>query len=514
MSKKVLLMILDGWGIAPEGEKQYSAIHQADTPFFDRIWQNELHSELTTHGIAVGLPENQMGNSEVGHINLGTGRVVYQNLLKINLAIRDGSLSKNKVLLDAFSYAKSENKKVHIMGLASDGGVHSHIDHLKAICEIASNQESTPLFIHAFTDGRDTDPKSGIGFLEDLEKHFEKTTGTLASIMGRYYAMDRGQNWDRTAKAYHALTDGEGESKIPAEKWKDVMRAKYEKGETDEFIKPIVLTRNEKPIATIDEGDVVICFNFRTDRSRQITEALTQRDFEEHQMEKIDLRYITMTPYDKSFKDVKTLFEEENLKNTLGEVLSKREKKQIRIAETIKYPHVTYFFNGGREQEFEGEERIMIDSPDVSTFDKKPEMSAEKIKEAIIPKLESKEPDFICLNFANADMVGHTGDMDAAIKACETVDTNAELISRAALKNDYVVLIVSDHGNCDKIKNSDGSTFTAHTTNPVPCVLLGYKDDIQLMDGKLGDVAPTILSIMGIEIPNEMSGEILISAKE
>ena len=366
------------------------------------------------------------------------------------------------------------------------------------------------MFIHAFTDGRDTDPKSGIGFLEELEKHLQESSGRLATIMGRYYAMDRGKNWERTAKAYKAMVKGEAETKTEVKKWKDAVKQKYENKETDEFIKPIVLSENDQPIATIEEGDVVLCFNFRTDRGRQITEALSQKDFPEQGMKKMDLRYLTMTRYDETYVNVGVIFESENLKNTLGEVLEKKGKKQIRIAETIKYPHVTFFFSGGREKEFEGEERIMIDSPDVPTFDEKPEMSAEGIRDAIIPKLKEEAADFICLNFANADMVGHTGEMDAAIKACETVDSCAKAITEAAVEKGYAVLIIADHGNSDKMKNPDGSPFTAHTTNPVPCILLGGPNKATLHDGKLGDVGPTVLKLMGIEKPEEMSGKVMV----
>lgn len=503
-------MILDGWGITKKGEEDISAIAQANTPFIDKAWQENPHSQLKTDGIAVGLPEGQMGNSEVGHINLGAGRVVYQELVKINLAIDDHNLHKNKTLLDALQHAKKNNRKVHFMGLVSDGGIHSHVNHLKALCSIAAEQEVDQVYIHAFTDGRDTDPKSGIGFIEDLEEHLQDSSGRLATIMGRYYAMDRGKNWERTAKAYKAMVKGEAETKTEASKWKEAVKQKYENKETDEFIKPIVLTEKDKPLATIDEEDVVLCFNFRTDRGRQITEALTQKDFPEQEMKKLSLRYLTMTRYDETYENVGVIFESENLKNTMGEVLEKEGKKQIRIAETIKYPHVTFFFSGGREKEFDGEERIMVDSPDVPTFDEKPEMSAEGIRDAIIPKLEEEAADFICLNFANADMVGHTGDMDAAIKACETVDSCAKAVAEAAVEKGYAVLIIADHGNSDKMKNPDGSPFTAHTTNPVPCILLGGPEGAKLKDGKLGDVVPTILKLMGIEKPEEMSGSVLL----
>lgn len=510
MAKKVLLIVLDGWGITKEGEEDVSAIFQANTPFMDKICKEQPHSQLQTHGIAVGLPKGQMGNSEVGHINLGAGRVVYQELMKINMAIEDHSLHKNKLLIDTLNKAKKENRKVHFMGLVSDGGIHSQIDHLKALCTIAHEQDIKDLYIHAFTDGRDADPKSGIGFLEDLDEHMQNTTGKLASIMGRYYAMDRGKNWARTAIAYQALVHGKADKYAAASEWKKAMQQKYENKETDEFIKPIVLTKHNEPVATIGAGDVVICFNFRTDRARQITEALTQRDFPDHDMQKLDLHYLTMTRYAKTYEKVKVLFEKEILKNTLGEVLAKARKKQIRIAETIKYPHVTYFFNGGQEKEFEEEEHIMIDSPDVPTFDEKPEMSAEGIQIAIIPKLKEQSADFICLNFANADMVGHTGDMEGAIKACEAVDRCTQAVTEAALDAGYAVIILADHGNADRMKNPDGSPFTAHTINPVPCILLGIGKERKLNNGKLGDIAPTILLLMEIDIPDEMSGTVLI----
>lgn len=509
MKKKVLLAILDGWGIAPEEEQEYSAIVKARTPFMDKIWKEQPHSQLKTYGIAAGLPEGQMGNSEVGHINIGAGRVVYQTLVKINLAIKDRNLHKNKVLLDTLKHTKEKGKKVHIMGLVSNGGIHSHIDHLKSLCKIAYEQDVSEVYIHAFTDGRDADPKSGIKFLEDLQDYLKKTTGRLAGIMGRYYAMDRGKNWDRTAVAYQALVHGKAETKVETRNWKKKLQKKYDQDETDEFLKPIVLTERKKPVATIEEDDMVICFNYRTDRSRQITEALTQRDFPEHEMKKLDLQYITMTTYDKTFENIPVLFEREDLVNTLGEVLSKAGKNQIRIAETIKYPHVTYFFSGGKEEKFKGEERIMIDSPDVTTFDKKPEMSAEGIRDAIIPKLKEGKTDFVCLNFANGDMVGHSGKMEAAVKACETVDSCLKAVTETALDNNYIVLITADHGNADKMSNSDGSPFTTHTINPVPCILLGSNEKLKLQNGKLSDIAPTILNLMDLQIPEEMTGSIL-----
>tara|TARA_R110002020_G_scaffold254617_1_gene468333 strand:- start:10992 stop:12542 length:1551 start_codon:yes stop_codon:yes gene_type:complete len=512
--KKVILVIFDGWGIAPSGEKDASAIEKATTPFMDEIWKEQPHSQLKADGIAVGLPEGQMGNSEVGHINIGAGRVVYQMLVKINKAIEEGNLHKNEMLLNDFEVAKKQNKKVHIIGLVSDGGIHSHIRHLEALLEIAAEHQVKELFVHAITDGRDTDPKSGIGFLEEIEEHLQETTGKLAGIMGRYYAMDRGKNWKRTAKAYDALVRGTADTSVEAGKWKEALREKYENLETDEFIDPIVLTEGDRPVATINEGDVVICFNYRPDRMRQITQALTQEDFPDVGMHKMDLHFLTMTTYDRNYKNVKVLFEADDMKFTLGEVLSSQGKKQIRIAESIKYPHVTYFFNGGREEPFEGEERIMVDTVDVSTFDKAPQMSAMDIRDAIIPKLQEGYVDFVCLNFANADMVGHSGDIEATIKACETVDSCVAAIAKVALENDYAMIIIADHGNAEKMKNANGSPFTAHTTNPVPCILLRNGEKLELNDGQLADIAPTVLSLMGIDIPDEMSGQVIVNSSK
>lgn len=515
MIKKVILLLLDGWGIAPEDAKENSAIAKAYTPFMDRIRNEKLYSRIKTSGEAVGLREGQMGNSEVGHINLGAGRIVEQPLVRIDNAIENRGLHQNKILLDAFKLAEEENRKVHFMGLVSSGGVHSHIDHLKALCEIAANKSLSNVYIHAFTDGRDTDPKSGIDFLEELQEQLKITTGKLASITGRYYAMDRAGNLDRTSKAYNALVNGEAPIKVETDNWKKVMQEKYNEGQTDEFLEPVVLTNNKKPVATIEEGDIVVFFNFRTDRGRQLTEALSQKDFPGYNMKKLNLRFITMTRYDKYFDNVDVLFKKKDLKNTLGEVLARKNKSQIRIAETVKYPHVTYFFNGGREKEFPGEERIMIKSPDVSTFDEKPEMSAEGIRDAIIPRLKDKKVDFVCLNFANPDMVGHTGDFEATKKACEAADSCAQQVANAAMENGYTVVLIADHGNAEKMKNPDGSAYTAHTTNPVPCVIMGYNEkNIKLKNGKLGDIAPTILKIMEINQPSEMTGEILIAQKE
>lgn len=506
MDKKVLLMILDGWGIALN--KEVSAIDKARTPFMDSLYPKYPHSTLQASGLAVGLPEGQMGNSEVGHMNIGAGRVVYQDLVRINKAIEERELDKNPVLLKAFNYAKENGKNIHFIGLVSDGGVHSHIDHLKGLISIAQRNGVKNLFVHAFTDGRDTDPKSGLGFLKDLSEHMKKTTGQLASIVGRYYAMDRDKRWERVKLAYDLLTKGEGEK--TTDPFAAVQRS-YDNNVTDEFIKPIVITAADgNPLAVIRDGDVVLCFNFRTDRGRQITQVLTQQDLPEFQMKKLNLHYITLTVYDDTFRDVETIFGKDNLENTLGEVLAKAGKKQIRIAETEKYPHVTFFFSGGREDVFPGESRILCPSPKVATYDLKPEMSAPDIKDKIIPELDKKEPDFICLNFANPDMVGHTGVFEAAVKACETVDSCAQQVTEAAVKNGYTVLIIADHGNADVMINDDGTPNTAHTTNLVPCILVDDTYRGKLRNGKLGDLAPTILTLMGIPVPAEMTGNVLL----
>ena len=493
MDKKVLLMILDGWGIAPNPE--VSAIDKAKTPFIDSLFEKYPHSKLEASGLAVGLPEGQMGNSEVGHMNIGAGRVVYQDLVKINNAVKDGDLKDHPVLKEAFS----KGKKVHFLGLVSDGGVHAHIYHLKGLCDAAkANGLDENVFIHAFTDGRDTDPKSGLRFLEDLKNHCENSAGKVASIVGRYYAMDRDNRWERVKLAYDAMVNGEGE------KSKDMLsaiRKSYANGVTDEFIRPIIQVDEEgKPLASIEEGDTVICFNFRTDRGREITEVLTQRDFPDYSMKKLDLDYVTFSRYDEKYKD--------NLKNTLGEVLERNHKKQIRIAETEKYPHVTFFFSGGREKEFEGENRILCNSPKVATYDLQPEMSAFEIAKKINQELPKKEADFICLNFANADMVGHTGVFDAAVKACEAVDECASSVIETALANDYTIIVIADHGNSDVMVNEDGTPNTAHTTNLVPCIMVDKQDRLEVNDGKLGDLAPTIL--IGVDKPSEMTGNVLL----
>lgn len=506
MNKKVLLMILDGWGIAKN--LKVSAIDHAQTPYIKSLYSKYPHSKLEASGLAVGLPAGQMGNSEVGHMNIGAGRVVYQDLVRVNKAVEEKELDTNPVLVEALTYAKKNNKAVHLIGLVSDGGVHSHTDHLKGLCTIAANHGLKDVFIHAFTDGRDTDPKGGIGYLTDIKNHIVKTTGRIATVVGRYYAMDRDKRWERVKLAYDVMVHGTGE------KTTDVLKAiekSYEAGVTDEFIKPIVaVDANGQPLATIKDGDVVLCFNFRTDRGREITMALTQQDFHEQNMYKLNLHYVTLTNYDDSFVGVNVIFDKDNLVNTLGEIVSKAGKKQIRIAETEKYPHVTFFFSGGREEVFPGESRLMCPSPKVATYDLKPEMSANDIKDKIIPELEKRSADFICLNFANPDMVGHTGVFEAAVKACETVDKCNEAVTETARKNGYAIIIIADHGNADMMVNEDGSPNTAHTTNLVPCILVDDDYKGKLADGKLGDLAPTILTLMGVAIPKEMTGNILL----
>ena len=506
MNKKVLLMILDGWGIAKN--KAVSAIDNAKTPFVNSLYGKYAHGKLEASGLAVGLPAGQMGNSEVGHMNIGAGRVVYQDLVRVNKAIEEKELDKNPVLLEAFAYAKKNNKGVHYMGLVSDGGVHSHIDHLKGLITIAANNGIKDLFVHAFTDGRDTDPKGGYGYIKNVIDHLEKTTGSLASIIGRYYAMDRDKRWERVKLAYDVLVNGVGEkTTLPLAS----IQKSYDNVVTDEFIKPIVVVdANQKPIGTIKEGDVVLCFNFRTDRGREITEVLTQKNFPEQGMKKLSLYYITLTNYDDSFQNVKLIFDKDNLDKTIGEVVSAENKKQIRIAETEKYPHVTFFFSGGREEPFPGESRILCPSPKVATYDLAPEMSANDIKDKIIPELDKRSADFICLNFANPDMVGHTGVFAAAVKACETVDSCAQKVTEAALRNGYTTIIIADHGNADIMINEDGTPNTAHTTNLVPCILVDDSYKGKLKDGKLGDLAPTILTLMGIAIPKQMTGDVLL----
>jgi len=499
-------MILDGWGIATNPD--VSAVDKANTPFIDSLYTKYPHSTLQASGLAVGLPEGQMGNSEVGHMNIGAGRVVYQDLVKVNKAVAEGDLNTNPILQKAFSQAQASRKKVHFIGLVSDGGVHAHIDHVKGLCDAAHFNGVKDVFIHAFTDGRDTDPKGGLAYLEDLQNHCTTSVGKIASVVGRYYAMDRDKRWERVKLAYDALVHGEGERSKNID---NSIRKSYDNGVTDEFIRPIIQVDDlGRPIGCIEDGDIVICFNFRTDRGREITEVLTQRSFEDYSMRKLNLHYITFTTYDETFENIEVIFEKDNLQNTLGEILAVHGKKQIRIAETEKYPHVTFFFSGGREQVFEGETRILCSSPKVATYDLQPEMSAFEIAKKINIELYKKEADFICLNFANADMVGHTGVFEAAVKACEAVDKCAESVITTALENDYTIIVIADHGNSDCMVNPDGSPNTAHTTSLVPCIMVDNKSRLEVRDGKLGDLAPTILKLLGVEIPLEMKGDVLL----
>ena len=505
MNKKVILMILDGWGKSPD--PKVSAIDNANVPFINSLYKNYPSAQLRTDGLNVGLPEGQMGNSEVGHMNLGAGRIVYQDLAKINLAVANDTLAKEPVLVDAFTYAKANNKKVHFLGLVSDGGVHSHTSHLRGLIDATQEHGLEKVFVHAFTDGRDVDPKSGINYIQILENHIAKTTVKIASVIGRYYAMDRDKRWERVKLAYDLLVNGAGKHS------KNIVASieeSYLDNITDEFIHPIVaVDDNDKPLATIEEDDVVIFFNFRTDRGRELTEALSQQDFHEQNMHKLNLYYVTLTNYDETYNNVKVVYNKDNITETLGEVIEKANKKQIRIAETEKYPHVTFFFSGGRELPFEGETRILKNSPKVATYDLQPEMSAFELTEALVPELNKGEVDFVCLNFANGDMVGHTGIMSAAIQACEAVDKCVEKVITAALANNYSTIVIADHGNCETMINPDGSPNTAHTTNPVPIILVD-KELKQIHDGVLGDIAPTILELMGIEKPEVMTRHSLL----
>ncbi|MCW9036992.1 2,3-bisphosphoglycerate-independent phosphoglycerate mutase [Altibacter sp.] len=504
MNKKVLLLILDGWGVTQD--PSVSAVAQARTPFIDSLFKKYPHAQLLTHGMNVGLPEGQMGNSEVGHMNLGAGRIVYQDLAKVNLAIQHKTLQDEPELKKAFQFAKEHNKKVHFLGLVSNGGVHSHIDHLKGLLSAAHNAGLTDVFVHAFTDGRDVDPKSGAGHIKTLEEHLAKTTGTLASVIGRYYAMDRDKRWERVKRVYDLLVFGKGTA---SENAVQSIETSYSEGITDEFLEPIVMTKNGRPRATLSEGDVVIFFNFRTDRGRQLTEVLTQTDYEGFGMKRIPLYYVTLTNYDDSFEGIKVVYNKEHVTEPLGEVLEQHGKTQIRIAETEKYPHVTFFFNGGRETPFEGEKRILCPSPKVATYDLQPEMSAYEVRDKILPEIKNKTADFICLNFANPDMVGHTGVFEAAVKACETVDACAKIIVEEALEQGYTTILLADHGNSETMRNPDGSPNTAHTTNPVPIILIDPEIS-EIHNGILGDVAPTILDLMGIKKPEVMTRESLL----
>ena len=504
MSKKVILVIMDGWGLGQVPNAD--AIQHAKVPFVSSLYQEYPHSTLITCGESVGLPDGQMGNSEVGHLNLGAGRIVYQELQRINVAIRTGEFAENKTLVGAIEFAKQNNKPLHLLGLVSDGGVHSHTSHLKAICDVCKKEGLKDVYIHAFTDGRDTDPKSGLGFVQNIEAHLHNSVGKIASVSGRYYAMDRDKRWERVKFAYDALVNAQGPSAHSA---LEVIQENYDNNITDEFIKPTIILDNGQPIATIKQGDAVLCFNFRTDRCREITEVLSQKDFPEFGMTPLALHYTTLTKYDETFKNVQVIFENDNLVNTLGDVLAQNNKKQIRIAETEKYPHVTFFFNGGREVPFEGETRIMASSPKVATYDLQPEMSANELTEKLLPEINKGEADFICLNFANADMVGHTGIFSAVVKAVETVDSCVEKIVTAGLQNGYTLLVTADHGNADFMINEDGSPNTAHTLNLVPLFLVDQSSKGTLKSGKLGDIAPTILNLMGLPIPSEMTGNVL-----
>ena len=504
--KKAILIIMDGWGLGKVASAD--AIQHAKTPFVSALYKTYPNTTLTTYGEAVGLPEGQMGNSEVGHLNLGAGRIVYQELQRINVALRDGSFQKNEVLLRALRLAKNTGKPLHLLGLVSDGGVHAHISHLKAIIDVCKIENLSEVFIHAFTDGRDTDPKSGIGFLKDLQLHLNKTVGKIATVSGRYYAMDRDKRWERIKLAYDALVNGAGDKATDA---LEAIENSYRKNITDEFIKPcVIVDEGQQPLVKIRDGDVVICFNFRTDRCREITRVLTQEDFPEFDMKKLSVDYTTTTEFDKTFKDVHVMFENDNLDETLGQVIAENHLKQIRIAETEKYPHVSFFFSGGREVPFEDEKRILIPSPKVATYDLKPEMSAYEVTEALLPEIKNRTADFICLNFANADMVGHTGVWEAAIKAVETVDGCVEKVVTAGLENGYTIFLTADHGNSDYLINEDGTPNTAHTMNPVPFFIIDKEWRGKVQPGKLADIAPTILTMMDLPIPKEMTGEILI----
>jgi 2,3-bisphosphoglycerate-independent phosphoglycerate mutase len=510
-NQRALLIILDGWGYGQRPE--VDAIAQANTPFFDHLIDTYPNSRLTTFGEAVGLPEGQMGNSEVGHLNIGAGRVVYQELARINRAIKSGELKEKTKLQEALSYARENDKQVHLMGLVSDGGVHSHLNHLIALSDICADAGNDKVFIHAFTDGRDTAPTGGKGYLQTVLDQTAAQCGSrapiLASVVGRYYAMDRDKRWERVKLAYDLLVHGKGElTEHPLQ----TIEERYAAGETDEFLKPIVCAENGKPIATIQADDVVIFFNFRTDRPREITMALSQQAFPEQQMSPLDLYFVTMTRYDETFKNIHVLFEKEDIANTIGEVVSNAGLTQLRVAETEKYPHVTFFFSGGREEPFTGEDRILVPSPKVATYDLQPEMSALEVTEKTCLYLDAHQPNFVCLNYANADMVGHTGIFSAALKAAETVDRCLKQLMETALKNGYQAIVIADHGNSDMMKNPDNSPHTAHTMNPVPFVFVSEQTQgVKAHDGKLADIAPTILHLMGIDTPIEMDGDLLLT---
>lgn len=502
MTNKIGLIILDGWGIGDHSTSD--AIYNANTPNFDRLMETNPNATLLTSGENVGLPDGQMGNSEVGHLNIGAGRIVYQELTRINKSIEEGDFFENEVLVNALELAKEKGKKVHFIGLVSKGGVHSSQEHLYALTALADRIGLSDVFIHAFTDGRDCDPRSGKGFIEELEANIENKSARIASVIGRYFAMDRDQRWERVKKAYDLMVNGTG---IQFKNALEAMEYSYSNDVTDEFVEPAVICENGEAIGSIDEGDTVICFNFRTDRPREISMALTQKDFPELEMKALDLHFVTMTKYDATFKNVEVIFEKDNLKNTLGEVISKANLNQVRIAETEKYPHVTFFFNGGREQEFDSEKRILINSPKVATYDLQPEMSAYDVRDAIVQEINDNAPDFICLNYANPDMVGHTGVYSAITKAVETVDTCLQDVIDAGKEKGYEFIVIADHGNADMAINPDGSPNTAHSLNPVPFILVTEEKEIELKSGILADVAPTILSRLGIPSSEEMTGK-------
>ncbi len=504
MNKKVILVIMDGWGLGKV--KNADAIQKANVPFVNSLYHTYPNSTLVTCGEAVGLPDGQMGNSEVGHLNLGAGRVVYQELQRINVAIRDGSFAKNDALLQSIQYAKENNKALHLIGLVSNGGVHSHINHLKAIIDVCKSNGLSKVFIHAFLDGRDCDPKSGAAFLQDIVEYTKQHVGVIATVTGRYYAMDRDKRWERVQLAYDAMVHSKGNHTDDIIK---AIQTSYENGVTDEFMMPIINSNVNTDDAKIKDGDAVLCFNFRTDRCREITQVLTQENYPEYNMRSLNLHYTTITEYDATYKNIHVMFENDNLNNTLGEVLAANHKTQIRIAETEKYPHVTFFFSGGREKEFVGEKRIIVPSPKVATYDLKPEMSAVEMTDLLIPEIEKGTTDFICLNYANADMVGHTGVFQAVVKAVETVDACVHRVVDAALKQDYAIFLTADHGNADFMLNEDGSPNTQHSLNLVPLFVIDKEWKGEVKSGKLGDIAPTILYTMGLPIPKEMSGVVL-----
>jgi 2,3-bisphosphoglycerate-independent phosphoglycerate mutase len=506
MNKKAMLMILDGWGIGHHGKED--VIYNTPTPYWNYLLENYPHSQLEASGENVGLPDGQMGNSEVGHLNIGAGRIVFQDLVKINAACRDNSILKNPGIVEAYTYAKEQNKQIHFLGLVSDGGVHSSLDHLFKLIEISKAYGIEKSFVHCFMDGRDTDPRSGKAFIESLEAHLAKTSGAIASIIGRYYAMDRDKRWERVFEAYNLMVNGVGTASTDMV---GSIQASYDEGVTDEFIKPIIHTdATGKPLATIEEGDVVIFFNYRNDRAKELTIVLTQKDMPEAGMKTLPLKYYTMTPYDETFKGLTILYDKDNVQNTLGEIVSKEGMKQLRIAETEKYAHVTFFFSGGRENTFEGEERILIPSPKVATYDLKPEMSVNEVGDALKEAIESEKFEYITVNYANGDMVGHTGVYDAIQKAVQAVDSNIKKVVEAAKAHGYEVIIIADHGNADNAVNEDGSPNTAHSLNPVPFIYVTENKAASVSNGILADVAPSICKILGIAQPAEMTGRCLI----